>query len=1076
MTSGISRRGFIATAGVSALATGPLQAAAPTALRIECLQVDNLDTPINVHTREVRLSWKLTSPRRGTAQRAYRIGVASSRARAEAHRFDLWDSGRREGATSFDVRYGGPALKSRQRCFWWVEAWDDQGQHASSAVALWEMGLLDADDWQVPWIGAETAAIRADRLAGLPWLSGANDDAARRGGCSYRLPIDLPDKAEVTLTLAGRRQPQVWLDGTPLDLPPRNPEAFGPPPPYRLTLSLPRGKHVFALFVPGDPIARSDSRPPYAALLARATLAKGKVIYFKGTTAKTIAGRPDGFEAGGFNDRNWATATAVGGMGAPFPGNGAFLLRHGFVARSEVRSARLYMAALGAYIPMLNGTRVGPQAMTPEWTDFTRHALYRAYDVTDLIRPGANVLGGVVGDGWYGGYMAPAGRYGFGEPPLRLRAQLEIEYIDGKREIVGGADDWALALSAITACDIYDGEDVDARLEQSGWATRSFEGDAARWELAQAVDTPQITLLGAMLPPIEPSQMLKAKTINRLADGSSVVDFGQNFAGWIRLRLKGAAGTKVTMRFAELIGKDGAIDRASLRAARASDSYILRGDADGERFEPRFTYHGFRYVQIIGLPEELAVDAIEGVVVHSHLPETGQLTLGQHVPQQLWQNGLWSQRSNFFGTPTDCPQRDERLGWTGDAHVFWDAACFNMDTAAFTRKFMLDVRDAQRADGSFPDIAPNNDLSYFTPPGSSPGWGDAGVFIPWTSWQRYGDTAVIDDHWQAMTRFLASIHEPNPDYLWRNKRGNDFGDWLSLDGKEPGDPTTPKDLIGTVMWKAAADAVAEMAKATGRTEDARRYQAMSEAIKQAFGRAYVKPDGSVGNGSQTGYIQALHFDMLALDLRAAATERLVKDIDGRGKLLSTGFLGTPYSLDVLADAGQQALVYDLLLRTEFPSWGYMIARNATTIWERWNADVDKNSMNSYNHYALGAVAGFLFRRVAGIAPIAPGFARFRFDPVYDPRMPNAGARYDSKAGRIETEWRCHANGRFSLRLTVPCNSRCEVHLPASSMDQVREGGVLPKGFSSDENARDGRVVLEIGSGDYLFEIEKPALR
>jgi alpha-L-rhamnosidase len=459
--------------------------------------------------------------------------------------------------------------------------------------------------------------------------------------------------------------------------------------------------------------------------------------------------------------------------------------------------------------------------------------------------------------------------------------------------------------------------------------------------------------------------------------------------------------------------------------------------------------------------------------VHSDLPETGQLTLSQHVPQQLWQNALWSQRSNFFGTPTDCPQRDERLGWMGDAHVFWDAACFNMDTAAFARKYMLTVREDQRADGSFPDFAPNNDLEHFTPPGSSPGWADAGVFIPWTSWQRYGDTSIVDEHWDAMERFLASIRASNPDLLWVNGRGNDFGDWLSLDGKSDGDATTPKDLIGTAMWKGCADAMIDMAQATGRTDGEQRYRELSRAITAAFNRAYVKSDGRVGNESQTGYILALHFDLLPPALRQVSADRLAADIVQRGKLLSTGFLGTPYSLDVLSDAGHHALVYDLLLRTAYPSWGYMIAHNATTIWERWNGDVGDREMNSYNHYALGAVSGFMFRRIAGISPTAAGFARFRFDPVYDPRMPKAGAGYDSQAGPIATRWEQQPGGVFALDISIPANSRCALCLPATAIGQVREGGraITAKDFAQIPGGK--RLVLDVGSGDYRFTVSRP---
>jgi len=1052
--------------GAATLASTHLPAA-PLPLRVDALQADNLVDPMQLHSRQVRLSWQLKSDRRNCAQRAYRIGVASTRERAESGRYDLWDSGQVTSAQCFDISYAGAPLTSRARCFWIVEVWDDQGARARSAVAKWEMGLLDPVDWIGPWIGAETEAMRADRLAGFHYLSGSAHNDAPDGGRSFRMPIDLPEPADLTIYLVGSRQPEAMLDGKPLSLPPRDPVAFGPPPPYLVRASLPRGRHVLAMHVPANPHASVDK--PRCAMLARADLASHNVVHFPGDKALTIAGKPASWADAVVDDQGWEAAHAS--SAAPFPGRGAFLMRRQFQTNGAIRSARLYMTTLGAYVPMLNGERVGEEQMSPEWTDFRKDVFYRAYDVTDRVKPGDNVLGAIVGDGWYGSYMAPAGRFGFGDAPLRLRAQLELEFADGSREVIASDEKWAVSPAGIVASDIYDGEDVDARLDQPGWARTDFTLDS-RWEPARAVATPSIRMLGAALPPIRPTRLLKPVAITHGPGGAAVVDFGQNFAGWARLRVKGETGQRLTLRFAELLGKDGGVDQSNLRAARATDTYVLRGDPQGEQFEPRFTYHGFRYVQIDGLSDSLTPDAIDGVVVRSDLEETGELTLSQHVPQQLWQNTLWSQRSNFFGTPTDCPQRDERLGWMGDAHVFWDAACFNMDTAAFARKFMLTVREDQREDGSFPDFAPNNDLEHFTPPGSSPGWADAGVFIPWTNWQRYGDTSLIDQHWHAMERFLASIQAANPDHLWVNERGNDFGDWLSLDGKNAGDATTPKDLIGTAMWKGCAEAMVDMAGATRRSDGVKAYRALSRTITDAFNRAYVKNDGSVGNGSQTGYILALHFDLLPQALRQRSADLLVADIVRRGKLLSTGFLGTPYSLDVLADAGHHALVYDLLLRTAYPSWGYMIAHNATTIWERWNGDVGNREMNSYNHYALGAVSGFMFRRIAGISPTAPGFARFRFDPVCDPRMPRAGGRYDSHSGPITTRWD-RQPGAFALNISIPANSRCAVCLPATSLTQIREGGQPITAKQFDLLPEGKRIVLDMGSGDYAFTVAGP---
>jgi alpha-L-rhamnosidase len=1065
----ISRRGFMASAGAGALVSAPARAELPSSLRVDSLQADGLDEPKALHAPKVRLSWKLHAARRDTRQTAYRIGVASSREKAVAGSFDLWDSGKVESPRSFDIAYAGMPLASRARCHWTVTVWDDRGAQASSAIASWEMGLIAPTDWQGGWVAAETGLIRDDRLAGFRWMSGqaAGSDTGR----SFRLAFDLPEAAELLIYTATTRPPEAMIDGAVLPLPPRDPVAFGPPPPNRNNLSAKPGRHVLSLFVPHAPHRDTPAIEPRAAMLVRATLRSGRILHFAGDRLTTISGKPADWSKPGADERGWSPATAAQPSGdAPFPGHGAFLLRRPFSTRGPIRSARLYVSALGAYVPMLNGQKVGDALLAPEWTDFQRHLLYRAYDVTALLKPDANTLGAMVGDGWYGSYLAPAGRFGFGGPPLRLRAQLEIEYADGGQQTVASDEGWSVSHAAITSSEIYDGEDVDARLDQPGWSTPEFRPDH-RWEAARTVETPAIEMLGSAVQPINSTLTLQPKSVTPRGAGSVVVDFGQNFAGWIRLKTRGEAGRTIRMRFAELLLEDGSVDQSNLRAARAADTWILRGDPAGERFEPHFTYHGFRYVQIDGLAGPLSAADVEGIVIHSGLPETGQLMLAQYVPQRMWQNGLWSQRSNFVGIPTDCPQRDERLGWMGDAHVFWDAACFNMDAAAFTRKFMRDVRDGQREDGAFPDIAPDNDRAHFTGPGSSPGWADAGVFLPWTSWRRFGDTAVIDEHWQAMERFLASIRAANPDLIWRNKRGNDYGDWLALDGKEPGDPTTPKDLVGTAFWKGAADALAEMADATGRSDAATRYRQLSTSLAKAFNAAYVRPDGSIGNGSQTGYILALQFGILPEALHKSAADRLVADIVRRGTLLSTGFLGTPYSLDVLAQAGHRSLVYDLLLRTAYPSWGYMIAHNATTIWERWNGDVGSRVMNSFNHYALGAVAGFMFRRIAGIDPVEPGFRRFRFDPVYDPRMPTGGGRYESRSGPIATKWQQGSGGGFSVEISVPANARCTLCLPARSLDQVREGGRAIAGTARSLHG-EPKITLDIGSGDYAFTVSR----
>lgn len=1061
----LDRRSLLVGTGAGmGLATLPdaVLAAPAEPWAVTALLVDGLVDPIGLHNAAPRLSWQLRSPRRGARQVAWRVGVASSRAAAVAGRYDLWDSGRTEGAACFDIAYRGKPLAARARAWWRVTAWDERGVAATSEPAFWEMGLLAPGDWSARWLSAETPSQRDDRAIGLPWRKGPV--GASDGTHGFRHRFTLVEPADVTVMAACASFAKVYCDGRVIVDPRRN--GWGTPGPWSVTLALPAGEHVVAI----ETWQRAN-RAARAATLLRIVRADGGVDRLPGTQMRARALPVGDWRTIGFDDRDWSTTEAADG-GAPMPAQAATLLRTPFRIDGKVASARLYMTALGMYETEINGRRRDDALLRPEFTDYRNHCLYCVDDVADMLVAGDNVLGVHVADGWYGSYIGPNGRYSFGPAPLRIFGQLEIRYEDGRVQTVATGDGWQVAESPITAATIYDGERYDARREQAGWSRADFRPDA-RWRPAATLSADGATAVpvAAIVPPIRRQDAIRPVAIKALPNGASVVDFGQNFTGWTRITLQASRGRTIALRHAELLNDDGSVDQTNLRQAEATDRYIFRGDAAAERYEPRFTYHGFRYVQVEGLDRPITADEIVGVPIRSDLLETSDLQLDAYVPQRLWLNSRWSQRSNFTGIPTDCPQRDERLGWMGDAHVFWDAASFNMDTAAFTQRFLRDVRDAQREAGDYPDIAPNADKAGFTPPGSSPGWADAGVALPWTVWQRYGDTAVIEQHWTSMERFIESIRVNNPDLIWATKRGSDYADWLALDAVNPGDPTTPKDLVGTAMWKAAVDRMADMARASGRAADAARYARMGADIAAAFRRTFVRGDGTIGNGSQTGYILALHFGLLDPAQRGAAVQRLVADIRRRGTLLSTGFLGTPYSLDVLADAGEDALVYDLLLRTEFPSWGYMIAKGATTTWERWNSDAGDRSMNSFNHYALGAVVGFLFRRIAGIDPLAPGFTRFAVRPVLDPRLKTAGARYDSRLGRIETRWQRIGEQGLSLDLLVPPGATAVVTMPTRSAATIREGGRAIGSSFAPKAARDGRITLEVPSGRYAFRAE-----
>ncbi|MDX2276642.1 MAG: family 78 glycoside hydrolase catalytic domain [Hyphomonadaceae bacterium] len=1058
----IDRRTLMA-AGALGLAPGAASASRGD-LRVTCPRTEFLDNPLGIDVTAPRFAWRLESDARGVRQSAYRIVVAGTEAQAAAGVGDLWDSGRVEGDQSIEVLYQGAELAPRQRCFWRVEVWAGD-QSAVSAVAWFELGLVRSEEWRAGWIAAEDDVMRADREFGFDWIWGEQSTSLNERGFRFQFELDQP-ASYALLLLAGKSVIRAaWLNGSPLALP--DGPIFGNLMSAIELGPLQEGPNVLAFravhentLAPGQGIGA----------LLRITKADGSTHRLKsGSDWKSAFVNDDAFAARDFDDSVWAGAVSPRVAPRTIPWRTAAVqLRRSFRTRGQVVRARLYATALGAYEAYLNGVCIGDAHMAPDYTDPSKRILYQVYDVTDALRDGDNALGLWVGDGWYASQFSLAGRYAFGAAPRRVLAQLELSYANGDVELVTtDGTDWRVSASPIVYSDIYAGETYDARLEQPGWSAPEF--DASGWNVARAAEVTNVPIEIQSGPRIRP--MLTRSPARRASPrpGVYVYDFGQNFSGWVRLRARGAAGVRVRLRFAEVLTAEGEIDQANLRSARAADEFILAGNGRVETFEPRFTYHGFRYVEVTGYPGGPPPrEAMEGVVAYTACETTGALNVDNPTIDGVWRNAVWSQRSNFFGMPTDCPQRDERLGWMGDAQVFWDAACYNMNVAAFTRKFMDDARHGQNADGAFPDVIPP-----FAPgmPQGSPGWADAGVILPYTTYRHYGDVSIIANHWREMVAWSDYVSRNNPDFIWRRRRGADYSDWLAVDARFPGDATTPKELVATAMWANSTKLMIDMAAAIGRTEDAARYNELWSNIQRAFVAAFLSGDGVVGNGSQTGYVLALHFGLLPEAARAQAAEHLAADIRRRGDKLSTGFLGTPYILDALADHGHGDVAWSLLLQTDYPSWGYMLRKGATTMWERWNSDVGDVSMNSYNHYAFGAVVGFMFRRVAGIAPGEPGFKTVLIDPLLDPRVTRGGADYESVRGRISTRWR-RSSERLNLDVEIPANANARIKIPARGGAVVTEGGrrIEQNPHVQVIERHDAHIVLATGSGRYSFRV------
>lgn len=1015
----------------------PLRAmAASTAPAIDALRVCGLDSPLALGDMRPRFSWRLGGRAADLKPMTAQVRVARSEADLASGANLLWDSGKLDYAAAFNLAYDGPPLPSRSRAVWQVEVWT-KGSKTSllSMPAAWETGL-SPNDWQGQWLASETQVAATDRAAGLHWITGPEKQRIGESR-AFRWTFDHPGGA-AQFCLSVNELQGVWINGAPAPEPLDGKARPSEMAVYPVTLQ--PGRNVIAV------IAKRAGEFGVAPCVLAALLRHGPGLNERLSSASTgwkssIA--PVGeWQAPAFDDAAWTPCLAASGalpFGEPWPITPASRLRGRFSVAKPVRSARLHATALGIYEPWINGAPLRDRKLAPEFTDPSQRVLYQTWDVTAQVRQGDNVLGMVVGDGWYGSRFSVAARFWAGPAPCRMLCQLEIEHTDGTTTVLGSNGQWQISDAEVLAHSLYDGEIHDARAEQAGWAAPGASDDG--WRPARPIAAPRIPVEPQRCPPIRVHEARKPVTVRRLGPGHHVLDFGQNLSGFPRLRVTAPSGTRIEMRFAELLGEGGRVDQANLRTAKARDVYITAGRGR-EVWEPRFTYHGFRYVEVTGVPEDPAAWSLEALAAWQDLPETGQFRAGDRVVAKFWQNSVWSQRSNFFGLPTDCPQRDERLGWMGDAAVFWPAAAWNMDLGAFTARVMEDVRAAQSAKGAFPDCIPPYVPSMKL---SSPGWADAGVILPYTAWMQNGDTGVIHANWTAMDAYMGWILGNNPDHLWQKGRGADYGDWLAVDAptNNPGAPTTPKALVGTAYWANDAQMMVAMADAVGNTQAAARYRALFDAIRTAFNAAYASADGRIGNGSQTGMVLAIRFGLLSAEAAQAAGRALAADITRRGNHLSTGFLGTPHILDALVMSGQADMAITLLTQRSYPSWGYMVEQGATSMWERWNSDQGDVGMNSRNHYAFGAIGDFLFRKIAGIAPATPGFGKVRIAPIMSPKLGQGGATYASVRGTIRTDWTA-GNNKFRLDVELPAGIDGEVILPGGRTARAVPG---PNRFS-----------------------------
>jgi alpha-L-rhamnosidase len=736
-------------------------------------------------------------------------------------------------------------------------------------------------------------------------------------------------------------------------------------------------------------------------------------------------------------------------------------LRKSFGLTSPVQRAVLYVTALGLYEARLNGQRVGDHVLAPDWTDYRKRVRYQAYEVTPMLRSGENVLGALLANGWYSGHIGNGGFEFYGDQPKFL-AQLEVTYADGAKETIVTDETWKSHDSPILASDFMLGEKHDARREINGWdsatvSDKGWKGVAVRGGYGGELE-------GQVMEPVRVLDELQSRKITEPKPGQWVFDLGQNMVGVVRLKVAAPAGTRITLRHAEMLNPDGTLYTQNLRGAPSVDEYICRGGGV-EVWQPCFAFHGFRYVELSGLTRAPDLGAVTGMVLGSATPPTGRFSCSDERLNQLQSNIEWGQRGNYLSVPTDCPQRDERLGWMGDAEIFVRTAAYNADVAAFFTKWLVDVDDGQSADGAYGDVSPNTMGGKGTP-----AWADAGVICPWTIYEMYGDQRILERHLPAMTQWVEYMRRHSNHLIRDGDRGSDYGDWLSIGAD------TPKDLIGTACYAYSTHLLAKSYRALGRDAEAARYEQLFADIKAAFNQRYVSADGRITGNTQCAYALALKFELLPDELRARAADHLVADIRAKGDHLSTGFVGVSHLLPVLTQTGHADVAYQLLQQDTFPSWLFSVKQGATTIWERWDGwTPDKGfqdpGMNSFNHYSLGSCGEYLFGGVNGIRPASPGFGKILIQPVIRDGLTWAKASFDSIHGVIATAWK-REHGLLSLEVSVPANTTATVLLPAKSLAGLTEGGQPVKSAAGVKVERweEGIAQLEVASGEYHFQV------
>ena len=1046
--------------GMVLLAAG-LASATHGALQVERMRCEYLDEPLAVHERAPRLTWTLASAENGARQCAYRILVASTTNALARGEGDLWDSGKVFSEESVNVPYAGTRLASRQDCWWKVQVWQ-AGAGASpageSAVGHWRMGLLRAEDWHgAQWIAApvdpadlttphngfhsDLVDAQAEQwvqidLGSVRAVSGVRLHPSRpydyiRDEPGYLFPLRYK---VLVATQADLSDAAVVVDRTAADVPGPGTAAV---------------EHAFA----SRPVRyvrilatklRAQNRNQFAFTLAECEVLSGSdnIALGAGVTASGAT------VSGGWSPDRLVDGRTLPQRAASQQPRPATRFRKVFTVAGNAARAHVAVTGLGTYALYVNGRRVNENLLDPGWTVYRRHLYYDVHDVTALLRPGTNVIAAEVAPGWNFSPMMVGAGTATGARNVgahRLLAALDVETADGMQRVVTDASWQASSEGPVREAEIYRGMLYDGTREQPGWNAdaRDFGWPAAR-VLAPAGEASFAgRLLGATLEPIRVAEAIPARRVTEPAEHRYVIDFGQNMAGICEISATAQKGANVRVAFGEMLNPDGTLYRTNLRGAGQQFDIVWPGGT--RTLRPDHTYFGFRYVEVTGLSEAPRMTALPAF---SAARVVGSFTSSNPMLNQLMKNIAWTQCGNMHSIGTDCPQRDERLGWAADLMIFSPTAIFNRDMAAFYSKFVQDMVDDQRDDGCYPEFSPSCPAFY-----GAPGWGDAGVVMPWIVYTHYQDPRILARAYEPAKRWVAYIRAHAPEHVWATGRGHDFGEWLNgdtqvLDGYPRGISEMPKEAFATAYYARSVDIVARSARVLGFNEEAEDYERLFADIAAAFRAKYMNPDGTFKHETQASYALALSFGLATPEMRPRMVERLLACIQAYGNHLSTGIHASHRAMMELSASGHHDEANRLLNLRTVPSWGYMIDQGATTVWERWDGYVSGRgfqnpSMNSFNHWAIGAVGEWVWRTLVGLNldEQAPGFRHVVIRPLPDRRTPQVDAAYESVRGRIRVKGDLKPEtGDYALDVELPPGVTATVVMPTDgSVAEVGSG-------------------------------------